>query len=44
MANDLKSMTLVYPKGSSDETEEMVLRIQGYVIQTHLPPILNRKQ
>ena len=44
-SSDLKTMTLVYPKGAAEEgNEEMVLRLQGYVLQSHLPPILSRKQ
>ena len=38
-------MNLVYPrKKPEEEPEEVVLRIQGYVIQSKLPPVLNRKQ
>ena len=38
-------MHLVYPRSKpEDEPEEIVLRVQGFVIQSRLPPILNRKQ
>ena len=40
-------MTLVYPddkSGNSADAEEMVLRLQGFLVQAHLPPILSRKQ
>ena len=42
---DHKHMNLVYPKDKADEDEEeVVLHLQGYVVQKHLPPILTNKQ
>ena len=36
---------LIYPKQSpTDEPEEIVLSVQGFVIQSNLPPILSSVQ
>ena len=45
VTSDQKYMNMVYPRTKpEEEPEEIVLRIQGFVIQSHLPPIVNRKQ
>lgn len=37
-------MSLVFPDEKEEGPEEIVLRLQGYIVHAHLPPILNRKQ
>lgn len=42
---DKARLSLVFPEqNAGEDPEEVVLRLQGYVVQAHLPPILNRKQ
>lgn len=37
--------TLVYPASEGDtEQEEVILHVQGYVVEAELPPIVNQTQ
>lgn len=43
-AENHKRIDLVYPHAEGEDPEELVLCVQGYIVDAALPPIVNKSQ